>query len=139
MSDRPLQLMWRQQQKQYEDIDNEKLIDLESTSSISESRVECNNVHQHQSVSKHPAAGDLETAETRDFGAPGFDKNGGGFLPEACEVVTFKSSFEELQKAARDLDKRLHEEIIIAAEIARSTTAQANQPRLNNGFSRNSR
>ncbi|XP_044580034.1 atrial natriuretic peptide-converting enzyme-like isoform X2 [Cotesia glomerata] len=138
--ERPFQSIWRQ----HEDIGNEKLIDLESTSSVPQSRLECNTVHQqqhqHQSASKLPAAvGVSETAETRDFGAPSFDKTGGGFLPEACEVVTFKSSFEELQKAARDLDKRLHEEIIIAAEIARSTTAQANQPRLNNGLPRNSR
>ncbi|XP_034945531.1 atrial natriuretic peptide-converting enzyme-like isoform X2 [Chelonus insularis] len=100
------QTIWRQ-----EINDNEKLIDLESTRSI-----ECNFKASKNLV---------ENADGCDFDVSNYGENGGDF--GKTTEGSFKSSFEELQKAARNFDKRLQEEIIRGVEIGRVVGSQEGQ------------
>ncbi|KAK0171613.1 hypothetical protein PV328_005044 [Microctonus aethiopoides] len=95
---------------QHDDTTNDKLIDLESSKNIS-----CD----FQSTTNPK-----ERADGNGFTTSNFDNANDGDIDykenSSGESLSFKSSFEQLQKATRDLDKRLHEGIVIAsAEIGR--------------------
>lgn len=82
--------------------DNEKLVDLGPF-----------RAQDHQRTPDYSLSftGKEDTSESSDFVAD-FDKAN---FEESCKLSQ-KSSFEELQKASRDLEKRLHERIVKSAE-----------------------
>ncbi|XP_076228713.1 uncharacterized protein LOC116431886 isoform X2 [Nomia melanderi] len=82
--------------------DNEKLVDLGPFRSQD---------HQRTPDYSLSFTGKEDTGESSDFVAD-FDKAN---FEEGCKLSQ-KSSFEELQKASRDLEKRLHERIVKSAE-----------------------
>lgn len=82
--------------------DNEKLVDLGPY-----------RAQNHQRTPDYALsfASKEDTSESSDFVAD-FDRAN---FEEGCKLSQ-KSSFEELQKASRDLEKRLHERIVKSAE-----------------------
>lgn len=95
---------------QHDDTTNDKLIDLDTSKNIS--------------CDFKSTTNPKERADGNGFTTSNFDNANDGDIDykenSSGESLSFKTSFEQLQKATRDLDKRLHEGIVIAsAEIGR--------------------